>query len=124
MLTFKKMRSILLKIWLPVLISINLIIGITPLISNASISPSPSPKSIKISPKQEIKIIYEALADDIIQIFKWMETPGIVPVELAVKILGYEPDSPYGSYVNMSLQSLYRGLPSFRHEKYQKYNCS
>jgi hypothetical protein len=50
-----------------------------------------------------------------------METPGIAPVELAVKILGYEPDSRYVSNVSMSLRSLYRGLPSFRHEKYQKY---
>jgi hypothetical protein len=100
MLTFKKLRLILLNVWLPILISMSLIIGITPLTSNASIS---SPKSTKIQQKQEIEIIYEALADDIIQIFKWMETPGIAPVELAVKILGYEPDSRYVSNLSMSL---------------------
>lgn len=117
MLTFRKLRSIVIKVWLPALISISLIISTT-LISDASISPIPLPKSPKIGQQQEIKIIYQALADDIVQIFKWMETPGITPVELGVKILGYKSDS---DRVNLSPQLSYPGLPSFRHEKYQKY---
>jgi hypothetical protein len=117
MLTFKKLISMLLNMLTPVLVSTILIIDITPLISNASVSIS-LPKTPKISQQQEIQIIYEALVDDIIQIFKWMEIPGITPSELASKILGYQSDS---SRVSLSPRLSYPGLPSFRHEKYLKY---
>jgi hypothetical protein len=117
---FKRSRLLLLKIWLPVLANINiiLIIGTNPLTSSPSFSQSASPRTTQTQQSKELPIIYEALADDIIQIFKWMETPGITPSELAMYILGHQSNS---TDVSLPTNSLHPGLPSFKDIKYIAY---
>jgi hypothetical protein len=111
---FKKLRPRLLKSWLPVLLSIVLAIVANSLIVNTSFSRIRSLEQ-PVPPTKDIRILYGALAEDIVQIFKWMEAPDITPIKLAMNVAGFEiqPDQVY-----LSPDSLYRGLPS-SHGKYK-----
>jgi hypothetical protein len=112
---FKRIRLLILKIWLPVLVSIILIIVANSLLVNLSFSRVAPPRNIKVQPTSDIRIVYEALAEDIVQIFKWMETPSITPAKLAMNILRFKADD---EQVYLSHDAPYVGLPSNYQTKY------
>jgi hypothetical protein len=112
---FKKYRYLLPKIWVVILLAVISIAVFIPIMPNALSSQSRSPNITKTYQSKDIQLIYQALADDIIQIFKWMEIPKIDPPELALRILGYQDER---DRVFLPIDPIYRGLPSFKNEKY------
>ena len=111
----KKFRLLFLKIWIPISICIILTIGNNLLTLNPPFSQSTSPKNTQTQQSKEIPVIYQALAEDIIQIFKWMEIPSTTPVELLMYISGYQSDS---DQVFFTSSAFHRGLPSVTDRKY------
>jgi hypothetical protein len=113
---FKRSRSQLLKTWLPILASIVLTIVANSLIVNPSFSRLAPPKNNQVQQTKDTQIVYEALAEDVVEVFKWMETPSITPAKLAMHILGFKADS---EQVYLSPDPPYLGLPSSYQIKYK-----
>jgi hypothetical protein len=113
---FRKARFQFFKIWPIVSIVIILTISSNALITISSFSQSNSSKNAQVQRSKELPaIIYQALAEDIVQIFKWMENTDITPAELAMNILGYKTDD---TDIILPLDASHPGLPSFEDSKY------
>jgi hypothetical protein len=117
----KKFRLLVIEIWLPVLIITCLTLSTNLLEPSPSFSRTYELKYAQIRHPNIISTIYEALADDIIQIFKWMETPNMTSFRLWMNILGYKEDNS-GFFI--SNESSRNGLPSIRSGKYPIYRFS
>jgi hypothetical protein len=70
-------------------------------------------KPIQSSPATEQKVDYDLIIKDIVQIFKWMETPGMTPIKLAAEIHRMSCDEDCG--VNILTRNVFEDLAS---EKY------
>jgi hypothetical protein len=68
-------------------------------------------KPIQSSPATEQKVDYDLIIKDIVQIFKWMETPGMTPIELAANIRGHSCDSSVCS-ITISKEDIFHTLNS------------
>jgi hypothetical protein len=112
---FKILRLLLMKIWMPVLVSVTLTIIANSLVVNTSFSRVMHPEN-QAPQTKDIELVYEALAEDVVEIFKWMATPGITPAKLATNILGFRAD---WEGVYLSPDKPYSGLPSSYQTRYR-----
>jgi hypothetical protein len=95
---FRILPPLVLKVLVPALLTVVLVIAgavvsqsqvrSIPAVGEIRSSVAAEVKPSQSSPANEQKVDYDLIIKDIVQIFKWMETPGMTPIKLAAEIRG------------------------------------